>query len=376
MNGFVKDAENKGSGWGNQVMSCFNPRTVPAISTLASEFVVFDRWFSSFPGPTDVNRMFANAATSGGLTENDAELLAIGMPQDTIYQVLEKQNISFNIYMAEVSCTLFFSQMRSEEYLDNYKLFENFDDDVSNGNLATYTFVEPRYFSASPLFPANDQHPSHDVAQGELLIKNVYDTLRKSKFWNSTALIITYDEHGGFYDHYPPPMGVPNPDGITSSDPICYFDRLGVRIPTVLVSPWVAKGRVVHEPTGPASNSQFEHSSLLSTLKNMFQLPHFLTNRDAWAGSFEFVFDELSEPRTDCPVTIPAPPVMPTQDRKEYLQPLNDLQRELIRLAASLNSDAETAIKISNLLQTEAEGAEYVTYEVQRFIKRSLQGVL
>lgn len=101
----------------------------------------------------------------------------------------------------------------------------------------------PRYFEILGI-PANDDHPVHDVAHGQALIKEVYETLRASPQWNEILLLITYDEHGGFYDHVPTPLGVPSPDGLLGSAPPYSFDftRLGVRVPTLLISPWIEAG--------------------------------------------------------------------------------------------------------------------------------------
>ena len=85
--------------------------------------------------------------------------------------------------------------------------------------------------------------------------------------------------HSGFYDHVPTPMMVPNPDGKNATSPDFNFTRLGVRIPTVMVSPWIEKGTVVHRPDGPEATSEFEHSSLSATLKKLFGIPNFLTKR-------------------------------------------------------------------------------------------------
>lgn len=145
----------------------------------------------------------------------------------------------------------------------NFKILAQFEHDAANGKLPHFSFIEPQYFSV-PLFPANDQHPSHDVSHGkricictgcdlevvdsfldcigENLIKRIYTALRNSPQWNSTLFIVTFDEHGGFYDHVPPPMNVPSPDGINANDPVYFgFDRLGIRIPTLMVSPWINK---------------------------------------------------------------------------------------------------------------------------------------
>ena len=123
--------------------------------------------------------------------------------------------------------------------------------------MASYTFLTPRTTidiskwnkTHSHGLP-NDQHPPHSVWEGERLFKNVYDALRNGPLWNETLFIITYDEHGGFYDHVSPPQdGVPNPDGFLGIKNGFNFTRLGVRIPTLAISPWIEKGTLVHEPT-------------------------------------------------------------------------------------------------------------------------------
>ncbi|KAK3003683.1 hypothetical protein RJ639_018453, partial [Escallonia herrerae] len=157
----------------------------------------------------------------------------------------------------------------------------------------------------SKLEPANDDHPSHDVYQGQVFVKEVYETLRDSPQWNETMLVITYDEHGGFFEHVPTPVrGVPSPDGIVGQEPFYFkFDRLGVRVPTIVVSPWIEKGTVVHGPKGsPSPTSEYEHSSIPATVKKIFNLTSpFLTKRDEWAGTFEGIIQTRTQPRTDCP---------------------------------------------------------------------------
>lgn len=103
--------------------------------------------------------------------------------------------------------------------------------------------IEQRFFDLASL-PGNDDHTSHDVAEGQKLIKQVYEALRSSPQWNQILFLITYDEHGGFFDHVAPPLaGVPNPDGRVGPPPYNFmFDRLGVRVPTVFVSPWIQPG--------------------------------------------------------------------------------------------------------------------------------------
>jgi len=178
-------------------------------------------------------------------------------------------------------------------------------------------------------------------------MKQLYEAIRASPQWNESMLVITYgkqsspspqfsslsDEHGGFYDHMPTPMtGVPNPDGINHQDPFFSFDRLGVRIPTVMISPWINKGTLVHEPSGPTTASQYDATSMQATLKKMFGFDSFLTKRAEWAGTFESIFTQRSSPRTDCPEKLPpAPPQGIDAERIKYemQQPTNDLQLEL-----------------------------------------------
>ena len=187
---------------------------------------------------------------------------------------------------------LFYRNLRKLKYLlDFHPLRPSFADHARRGALPNYAVIEQHYLD-SKLDPANDDHPSHDVYQGQMLVKYVYETLRASPQWNQTLLVITYDEHGGFFDHVPTPVaGVPSPDGIVGPPPYNFtFDRLGVRVPAILVSPWIDRGTVVHGPHGPTPTSQYEHSSIPATVKKIFGLPQdFLTRRDAWAGLGDLV---------------------------------------------------------------------------------------
>lgn len=108
------------------------------------------------------------------------------------------------------------------------------------------------------------------------MIERIYESLRDSPQWNTTLFIITYDEHGGFFDHVAPPS-CPSPDGIVANDVEGSglnfdFTRLGVRVPVIMISPWIAKGAVRHKPNGPFASSQFEHSSIPATLRSLFKL--------------------------------------------------------------------------------------------------------
>lgn len=205
--------------------------------------VIFTRWFASVPSSTQPNRLYVHSATSAGATSNIPALLVKGYPQRTIFENLDDAGISWGIYYQNIPATLFYKNLRKLKYLFRFRPYGlTFKKHAQEGKLPGYVVVEQRYMDTK-LEPANDDHPSHDVYQGQMFVKEVYETLRASPQWNQTLLIITYDEHGGFFDHVATPVtGVPSPDGIVGPEPFSFnFDRLGVRVPTILVSPWIDK---------------------------------------------------------------------------------------------------------------------------------------
>lgn len=229
MSGFIKGyAHNfEDTSHGVDIMKCFSPEHVPVITQLATEFGFFDGWFASVPGPTEVNRAYVASATSHGSATNDEEVLIKGFPQKSMFRQLSEMGLDFRVYFEEVPTALFFKDMRHKDARTKMHRMDKFYEDAANGDLPEYTFLEPAYFD-TPLKAATDQHPDHDVSAGEELIKSVYDAVRNSPAWNNTALLITYDEHGGFFDHViPPHKNVPNPDGMDATDDPFDFQRLG-----------------------------------------------------------------------------------------------------------------------------------------------------
>lgn len=248
MSGFAAQAETEQAGLSKTIMSAFAPEHVPVHKALVEGFAVVDRWFASVPSSTQPNRQYLHSATSHGLMSNNQQQLTAGLPQRTIFEAVEEAGLSFGIYYQQVPNTLFYRNLRKVKYIDNFRPYDlTFKDHAKSGMLPNYTVIEPRYFDLLG-FPANDDHPVHDVAHGQSLIKEVYEALRASPQWNETLLLITYDEHGGFYDHVPTPIGVPSPDGIVGlADPYSFdFTRLGVRVPTILVSPYIEAGTGTH----------------------------------------------------------------------------------------------------------------------------------
>eukprot|EP00253_Pinus_taeda_P023800 PITA_23800 len=379
MNGFVQQALTISNSLPQAVMKGLRPEALPVYTELVKEFAVFDRWFSSLPGPTHPNRLFLYSATSHGSTSHSAKQLAIGYPQKTIFESLHESGLSFGIYYQNIPATLFYRNLRKLKYIPRFHQYDlEFKRHARQGKLPNLAVIEPRYFDLE-LFPANDDHPSHDLANGQRLVKEAYEILRASPQWNETLLVITYDEHGGFYDHVPTPVrNVPNPDGSFGPNPYFFkFDRLGVRVPTIMVSPWIQKGTVVHRPNGPTPSSEFEHSSIPATVKKIFNLTsNFLTYRDGWAGTFESVFNVKGGPRTDCPVVLPEPNNMRATAAKEHAK-LSEFQKELVQLAAVINGDhilKSYPNEIQNRMRV-IEANSYVKDAMTRFVEASTEAI-
>ena len=326
MGGFVYDyAQQSGvsADESRRVMHCFAPEKVKVLTDLAREFAICDAWHSSLPGPTWPNRLFLHCATSGGFTDNNPR--DFNMP--SIFERLSDLELdSWRIYFHDIPQTFVLRRLMNARYLRFFEQFSAFKRDCENGKLPRYSFIEPRYFSLLGAV-ANDQHPDHGILPGEQLIADVYNCLRASQHWNESLLIVTWDEHGGFYDHVQPKATV-NPDG--NSSPELDFQLLGVRVPTVLISPWIPRGTVDH--------TLYDHASIPATLKALFGTKEFLTERDAKANTFEH--NCSAETLRDAPRSVePAKPSVATAFHADVQAALSqshapsDFQRSLLALA-------------------------------------------
>jgi phospholipase C len=308
--GFVANYTSVDKANPGEIMKCYAPEQLPVITTLAQEFAVCDHWFSSMPGPTWPNRFFIHAASSGGLdhsptTANVASsILFNGYKFDngTIYDRLDDEGLSWTVYKGDpFPQALAISGMIVRAAEGRFRDFDDFRSHVNNPNYATsYTFIEPDYHTISDFVCGNSQHPKDDVTRGEALIKNVYETIRNSPHWEESVLIITYDEHGGFYDHVPPPKTVAPGDKPTDPENSRFafdFTQLGVRVPAIIISPLIARGIIDH--------TVYDHTSALATVEEVFGLLP-LTERDKHAHTLNHLFS-LATPRTDAPRTLPEP---------------------------------------------------------------------
>ncbi|KVI06177.1 Phosphoesterase [Cynara cardunculus var. scolymus] len=287
MTGFVEQALSVSPNLSETVMKGFKPENVPIFAKLVQEFAVFDRWFSSIPGPTQPNRLFVYSATSHGSTSHVKKQLAKGYPQKTIFDSLHENKKDWGVYFQNIPTTLFYRNMRKLKYVFKFHQYGTFKQHAKDGKLPNLSVIEPRYFDIKG-FPANDDHPSHDVANGQNLVKEVYETLRASPQWNESLLVITYDEHGGFFDHVKTPYkDVPSPDGNTGPAPSFFkFDRLGVRVPTIMVSPWIKKGTEVLPEAAPLRETEPDEARGLSQFQSEVVQLAAVLNGDHFLSSF------------------------------------------------------------------------------------------
>jgi len=319
LDGFVASAERAAAaaklpGQGAVVMAAYDPTHLPVLSALAGLGAVFNYWYAPLPGPTWPNRFFVHAATSGGLTQSPDDLQMTGgfaFAAGTIYERLTAANQRWRIYHDGLPQAAGITSLRWS-YLDpfttTFRDMEHFENDLRAQDLASYTFIEPRYDTGANFVGGNSMHPCNDVAAGEALIKRVYEALfdpQVSPSGADTMLIITCDEHGGFYDHVPPPAAVAPGDGGTHANPHGFaFDRYGVRVPALVISAYTASGTVIGtDPADPST--RFDHTSILATLAARFALSP-LTKRDAAAVDLSCCLT-LDAPRSDLPPRLPDP---------------------------------------------------------------------
>jgi len=294
-----------------EVMQSFAPTQLPAINQLANEFCLCDHWFCEVPGPTMPNRMYIHAATSEGYVHNAFQR---DYTSKTIYELVREKGLTWCTYFHDLSEVLQFKNLGQSP--DNFRRFEDrWAADVSSGDLPNYVFILPRFnntkaTATTPAKMANSQHAPEDVRFGEHLIADVYEALAaNTALFQETALLVTYDEHGGFFEHVAP-GAAPNPDGQNSPNPddtsnftvpSFTFDRLGLRVPSLIVSPWIQKGVV--------ENRNLQHTSVIKTATEMFGLAGPLNDRDSSAASFANLFEQLPDPRpaADMPAKLNRP---------------------------------------------------------------------
>lgn len=341
------------------IMNCYTSEQTPVLSTLAKQFAVCDHWHCSVPSQTLPNRDFVHAATSNGFVNNHPHQYC---DVKTVYQQIEeaiekgRKDLSWGVYSGvnsddkQFSLTrLIMTQLWDEKYDCNFKPIDQFYKDADAGHLPSYTFLEPTFSGPTQ----NDQHPPQDIRPGEKLIADVYEAMVKSPCWEESLLVITYDEHGGCFDHVAPGEATP-PAGthkkskshlpayeqrdkegnligpqyydVPTGDDGFLFNRMGVRVPTVVVSPLIKEGLIAR----PDGYTPFDHTSIIATVRNCFDLEGPLTGRDAAAPDLSCLLT-LDTPRKDKPT------VKPLEYDHHYDEHENDLQQMAATLLAGLS---------------------------------------
>lgn len=370
------------------IMLCFNTAAqLPVLCQLAAQFVVCDQWFSSLPGPTWPNRYFLHGASSAGLDHSptNQEMLdwenldGFRYPKGSIFDAMNARGIGYRLYHDDNGpLEGRVSQVSSIHGIElwNVNDLSGFANDVTGSYPWAYTFIEPNYGDVvnGSYAGGSSQHPLDGIAGGEALLKRIYEALRSSPLWESSALIILYDEHGGFYDHVPPRAATPPDDGSSAA----YnqygfaFDRCGVRVPAIIVSPWLAPG---------VDHTVYDHTSVLATLEALFAFGA-LTRRDQAAHPIQSLLSPGSL-RTDCPMTLPTPVVPPLRQpaldlAARELEPVPDGRSLTGFLGTLLKADSQisgstTARTNFSSVVTRAQARAYLHDVMARALARRLR---
>ena len=301
MDGFATQNVVPADPTGSRAFGSYDSSDLPFYYGLANTFGIGDRYFASVPGPTYPNRFYEMTGTSFGHIKNDLPP-AGGYTQPSIFGRLQQAGVSWAVYDAQFPTASFFADVQA--HMDHVKPFSQYLADAAAGTLPQVAFVEPTYIGS--VATETDEHPPANPQLGQQFSASVVRALTTSPNWSSSALVITWDEHGGYYDHVaPPPAVVPDaiPPMLQTGDVSASFDRYGPRVPVLVVSPFSKPHFVSHQVS--------DHTSILSLIEHRFQLSP-LTKRDAHANALLDYFD-FAHPHFRKPPTLPAATVDPAK---------------------------------------------------------------
>lgn len=289
----------------------FTPDTAPVINALAREYAVFTHWHCDAPTCTFPNRSFFHAATSGGRMDNEITYdFAWDFDFDNLFQRATEAGVSWKAYydpsqVVPITAINLAGMHHRKMWKQHSAHLQEFYADAAAGTLPQYSWVEPKML----LGELDDYHPPTDIRAAETFLAGVYEAVRNSPQWEQTALVIMFDEHGGCYDHVPPPATV-GPDDRVSPEGF-EFDRLGVRVPTIIASAWTERETVIRD--------LHTNTSMTRTLRESLGLGDAFTRRDAWARPVSAAFNR-DTPRTDRP-DIRVLPFVPGVANPNAVQP-------------------------------------------------------
>jgi phospholipase C len=289
-------------------MVIFEDGELKVFHKLAKEFLICDNWFCDMPSFTEVNRAFVHCGTAGNIELSSQDANKVCIDSKTIYQLLDEQEQTWKMYNFEkfTGDWMLLNGIKKNPNAKHSLL--DFKADAEAGTLPFYSFLS---LGATTTGCSVSMHPDGLVQPGENFLAAVYNTLRNSeKSWENTLLVVTFDENGGLFDHVKPPTKIHSPYPGTPAPVKNYKDQkfdftmLGLRVPALLISPWLAKGSVDH--------TQYQNTSILKFTEELVASPllssiPYLTARDRNATSFVEAFNRfgLTAPRTDCPSNLP-----------------------------------------------------------------------
>ena len=326
-----------------QIMTGYTPAQVPVLSDIARGFGVFDHWFSEVPSQTMTNRSFWTAATASGYVLNrPMSNFMHHNNAETIFERLERHGRTWKVYVLEpdpVSFTGMIHMARlKERFATNFVPFSDFERDAAAGTLPDFSLIEPNLLAGHgdyhpafgrALLPGIEVpiDPPSSILAGEAFLTRIYEAVKSARSQVganvfNTTLFIGWDEPGGTYDHVPPGPVCP-PDPSRPEGELGFrFDRSGYRVPAVIVSPWVEHGVVINE--------EYRHTSMIATLREVWDLGEPFTGRDAAARTFQHVLslDVPRDPDT-WPQATPLPVPRFQLERVEAGEALSTLGKHL-----------------------------------------------
>jgi len=282
MDGFTAANVDPCDPTGSRTMGFYDKHDLPFYYGLYKTFAIGDRFFCSALTQTFPNRFYLLAGTSFGHIRNDFPTSPTEFSQRTIFNLLDEAMppVTWKIYFSQVAFANLFAYVRNTRQVNVVPIAQYFSD-AAAGSLPQVSFIDPIFIGTKNV--ENDEHPPANIQVGQEFVSRVIRALLGSPQWPNAALFLTYDEHGGFFDHVPPPLACV-PDGIPpmlqTGDVVAAFDRYGIRVPVAVVSPFARPRSVSHTP--------HDHTSILRFIETRFDLPA-LTARDANADPmFEF----------------------------------------------------------------------------------------
>jgi phospholipase C len=264
---------------GRRAMGYYDASDLPFYYKLASTFAIADHYHASVLGPTWPNRMYLYAASSYGRTRN-----VNFTPDQTLFDQLEKRHVDWKVYFSDTGGLGDYLRQLLPRPEVHEATIADYEADAAAGTLPQVAFVCSS-FAAKKLSESTWEHQPDVMQVGQKFVAEVISHLAKSPSWSRSALFLTYDEHGGLYDHVPPPPACApdkNVPEIEPTDPGGGFDQLGFRVPMIVVSPW-AKAHYVGHRT-------YDHTSIVRFIQARFRIPA-LTGRDANAEAPWDLFD-------------------------------------------------------------------------------------